>query len=1822
MKNRLIWMFSLLLLLAVLRPLNVEAAGETRYCQGCKRDVALTEWTALGGEQTEMVTLTSGKHYYLTANVSGAPESAVLLSGAGCIDLNGFNITAGEGCAAISCGSGTTNIMGSGTITGSRAAADTGATIHTHSSAVVHIYGGTITKSGNYPAIYIGKNVKVHLYDGAHINTAGTFSTYPTAVTMQQTGSLFHMHGGTITGGNTTSSGGAIRVDAGNMIMDGGTIYGGKAVRGGAITVGEATLTINNGTITGGTATETFGGGNLYVNYGTITINGGLITKGVAESTCYGGGNLASRLGTYIINGGTISEGSSSGTNGGGNVYLSGATLTMNGGTITGGTFSGTAGNSGGGNVCLVSSSKCTMNGGTISGGSSKGKGGGNVFLSDSTFTMHTGTITGGNSTNTGSTSGGGNIFLFNFSTFTQNDGSVTYGTSASSYGGGNIYLDDSTYNMYGGDISYGTCTSTSCRGGGNVYVQSDDCFLNIVAGILQYGYLEKGQGNNIHQRYGKLYMGPGASMGNKGSGTKGTQSVYIYHGNLESYGTLVAGLKVDNGKVYLKGGKYYNLTYGGSSVCQITGGEFRTDLSQYVPEGYQWVTVTTTGSYKYVVLPVGGKTDAVLVNYEGKEALTNTPGGSFNATTYSHIKLYNDVTISVSKELWVDLNGNDLTVTAEGKVNAFDTANDTYDTTACGTIINEGTAEISLDVYAPNGNRYLAIADETGMTMHRLEMRLSAVSLRTSQAGIYYKAVYYCDAVLSEKVQAFGVVLSLNNMPGEDFMDGDSDDINQYTVAGIPFQSGVVATSGAVFGIMKEDRDPSLNGSYGEMRIYANPYILFDLNDGKVCVGDNQNVGETTDAADFTGHAYSLHNVMDALDENYSSYDESARELIENFYSQWKNKGMSWSFVNIGKQTPAPEETVPEETVPEETVPEETEPEETEPEETEPEPTEPEKDVLELVNGKAYCDACQKTVTWKALTQEAYATTAYGTAKNGAHVYLAEDITYTGSSVFLSAPNTTGQTVCIHLNDKSLTVTKTRALVGQAGVLNVMGDGVVAGYSSSSGYGGAVQINTTSVEGVVNLYGGTYRQAENSVSGGCPISIRSNGGLINVYEKVRVEANVTGRAACIGSSYYANSKLAIYGAHVDGDIYLTGASASYGKTSTLILDDATVSGTVDANGENMVILQGKSMIGLLDMEEKSLIKLKDFDVTNSISVKATGIFTAADPNAADYLRCFTPTQSDYVIVNVNGVLQSRKGYLAKVEPDASGTAYCPVCAKSVQWQALETTDAQILATNGQHLYLTKSLEYNANVPFIVAKKSVAVCLHLNGYDITATASQAVYSSGGTVNVMGSGNVSGHTYDSEQGAAVVINGTNATVNLYGGKYHKYTGSNAASPIAAVDVTGGTLNVYADARFADTNGKAIFVGGNSGTSNLKLQDVLVEGDVELITPSENTVTATVDSAVVLGEFTVSDGSSVTLNGRPVISKVDIAQGTLLTLSKLLIGTDVAVSAEEIFTPAVSYEYWKKYFSAADEGDWVTIQDGALSCRPWETLPNGRKILVVGNSMTYYGRYVFDMNHAFGLECRQEDQGYLYQVCKANYLDVSVTNFTFGNHSLSDFYSGKCAADRGHNGHNHLEDLTDRNYDYVIMQQGDLTSATGSIYEDCKPMMDIFLEVNPNTKFVFLIPRTVHVGNTEWISSVKELEEHGVIVVDWGKMINDIITGETAVPDAQETYGKFSFIVNKSSSDGRHPNVLAGYLMAQMTYCAITGETAVGQDYSFWNNKKANIAFDATTYKKSFYSYDSTVPSNTNFEAVFKSPTEMTGLQKLIDLYLEMKPYLDY
>ena len=317
--------------------------------------------------------------------------------------------------------------------------------------------------------------------------------------------------------------------------------------------------------------------------------------------------------------------------------------------------------------------------------------------------------------------------------------------------------------------------------------------------------------------------------------------------------------------------------------------------------------------------------------------------------------------------------------------------------------------------------------------------------------------------------------------------------------------------------------------------------------------------------------------------------------------------------------------------------------------------------------------------------------------------------------------------------------------------------------------------------------------------------------------------------------------------------------------------------------------------------------------------------------------------------------------------------------------------------------------------------------------------------------------------------------------------------------------------------------------------------------------------------------------------------------------------------------------------AHESDEPATTETAEICKycGYEIAPklhmlSGKKVLIIGNSHTYYGGTVVEKRQdILTIASRNYDKGYFYQLCQsAGATNVNVVNWTFGNHSLKDLFSGDCQANRVcGNGTDHFKYLDDNNFDYVIFQNGSTSGASSHSWIDF--MMDFFKEGNPDTKFIMLVQARAHndraadASKYDWLSDLDEIEAKGVTIADWGAVVYDLYSGKVTPTDSNVLpFTKSSFVIAKSDSDGYHPNLLAGYITSLTAYCVITGESAVGQSYAFCGkSSSASLDFDAFYTKN--YKLDSS-----NFREIFESEETMNYLQHLVDQYIAEKAYRNY
>ena len=198
-------------------------------------------------------------------------------------------------------------------------------------------------------------------------------------------------------------------------------------------------------------------------------------------------------------------------------------------------------------------------------------------------------------------------------------------------------------------------------------------------------------------------------------------------------------------------------------------------------------------------------------------------------STAWILVKLARDMATDVTLEpaMALDLCGYDITgnVTVDGSLTVFDSATDDYDVS--DGLYGEITGTVTGTLEAADG--YVAAAKG----FHRFDQYISGVSLRPSNAGIYYTATVLADEVLRSEFASQGVAVSLTDLPGVDF---ETDEDTLYATG----SNGVLVQN-----ILKGDGE---DADRGIMDIYAASYVK--LQDGTVLVSD-ENI------------AYSLYDVL-----------------------------------------------------------------------------------------------------------------------------------------------------------------------------------------------------------------------------------------------------------------------------------------------------------------------------------------------------------------------------------------------------------------------------------------------------------------------------------------------------------------------------------------------------------------------------------------------------------------------------------------------------------------------------------------------------------------------------------------------------------------------------------------------------------------------------------------------------------------------------------------------------------------------------------------------------------------------------------------------
>lgn len=671
--------------------------------------------------------------------------------------------------------------------------------------------------------------------------------------------------GGIVTGSGVAGEKGGVITNAGELTIRGGKyVYAaGNTVAGGGIIYTSSSLTISGAILDASAfanaAEGVYGGAILVAEAsGNITITGSRILGGSAYA---GGGirmgynNKATIDACQILNAKAVA--------GGANVSLTGDSshtsgfLTMTKSLLSGG--EGTTEYAGNFHLtrwgakleeCYLRDGKTKQYGGNLSIG----------IVPTSGLVVENTVISGGSSKDKG-----GNIYAAGNSKKVEFTGCLI--TDGSAVSGGNIYINNGPFIISGGEVSYGSSSGS----GGNINTSTAGG-LTLTGGVMLHSGHSDTYGGNIYIA-DKVTL-ENASFHN-GSATTLGDDIYLTGSDTTE---LIFGAD-QKGDIYL-----------GASSSILTKGESGTVVGnlKMAAGASLGANIYLGGSYDNAAILQVGDTfytaSALIIDSQGERHWFESNAAAVAAASAGDcLKLYSDNALVLDKDLYVDLNGHKVNVSGSAKVYGLDSVGDDY-TLSAGKLTAEAGITVEAEATAPNGNRYIALEEEGGYTFHRIELRITGVSIKPTASGMYYTAKWACDDVLKAQIVSYGVVASTENMPGADFA---SEEENLYTAfAKDSFVSGESKNGAVIKNIMQNGGD---NNTNGKTKVYAKAYMTFEN-------------GKTLVSADNIG--YSLKDVMTNLDRlimqkpiQYRKFTNSAR----NFYETWKNNGMEgWNLTKI----------------------------------------------------------------------------------------------------------------------------------------------------------------------------------------------------------------------------------------------------------------------------------------------------------------------------------------------------------------------------------------------------------------------------------------------------------------------------------------------------------------------------------------------------------------------------------------------------------------------------------------------------------------------------------------------------------------------------------------------------------------------------------------------------------------------------------------------------------------------------------------------------------------------------------------------------------
>jgi len=227
-----------------------------------------------------------------------------------------------------------------------------------------------------------------------------------------------------------------------------------------------------------------------------------------------------------------------------------------------------------------------------------------------------------------------------------------------------------------------------------------------------------------------------------------------------------------------------------------------------------------------------------------------------------------------------LDLNGHNVAaVNTNGKtLTVFDSSTEDFDAETYGSI-PQGVA------YQTPAS-YMVITEGDRVSFHKYALRITEVTLKTSQAGLTYSCFIAGDQAVKAQVAEFGIAMNIYDPATVETIAKDTQSKTHVWRAGSLWQTGEEGqelTGVAVVNIMKAGCTTRENQDRAAIPVYGSAYIKLQ---------NGQYLWSNTEVR-------TLQQVVEAADALYDTLNETQQQALEDLYSSFQAAMDGWNIPN-----------------------------------------------------------------------------------------------------------------------------------------------------------------------------------------------------------------------------------------------------------------------------------------------------------------------------------------------------------------------------------------------------------------------------------------------------------------------------------------------------------------------------------------------------------------------------------------------------------------------------------------------------------------------------------------------------------------------------------------------------------------------------------------------------------------------------------------------------------------------------------------------------------------------------------------------------------